>query len=494
MTTEGAAPALGARVLSGVVWNVIATVAGKALALATNFVVLWYLTTEEMGIATWALSIASIVGINGGMVIAPLVQRGDDFDSLESDGFWLNAILTVGGAGIIAMSGPLAARFYGEPMLVPLLAVVALGQLSQLFITPMLAKAHSQLRFKLVAGLTLCTTFVVSGALLVSVVLGAGAYAKVLPAFVQGLLITVLCISLGMFRPIRRPTRAGMVALLVPTVWLGLQGILFNFRAQGMHLVLGGLRDAAATGVFFTGYSLATQVVFLLAENLRRVLFPALVSINSEPERRDAALAKLCRLLMLVVPIACVIQAFGSDDLIRLLPARWADSAPAMFWLSMGLTTQPLALVATTNLLAQKRNRGVAGTTAAQAVLAASGLAMGAVAGDGLASISIGAAVGLGLGNVGTFIWALWGQGVGQRGLSPFIGRSPLILGLLCGAGVLLEQLTYPNAWVALLLQCGALSVVALFGVRLFAAEDLAEVLTRLKLGRVAALLRLEGR
>ena len=484
---------LGARALTGLIWNVAATVLGKVFTFSTRIAVLWFLTTDEVGVATWALSLSQLVAVNGGMVVPALVQRGSNMEEMASEGFWLGLLLATCGGMFVLIGAPIAAYIYDAPSLLPLMAVLACGHIAFGLAPIGQARVSVRLRFRLEAGLNLLATVVGSAAMLVAAVAGAGAYALVVPLLAQAVAVTLTCNAFGLIPRPTRPSRAAMLQLAAPTGWIAAFGILAAARVGGMNLVLGGLRDASTTGIFVSGFGLAGQTVFLLAENLRRVLFPSLVSIENDIERQKNALMRLTRMLMLGVAIGCMIQAYAGPLLTPLLPARWAECGPVIFWLSAGLTTQPLSLVATSNFMSQKRNHELAGWTAFQTLANVAGIALGAVFSHDIAGVAIGAAAGLVIGNLVAFAASLWHMGVAERGLGAFLGRAPVVLLLMCLTGELLETPAQALSPVAgALMLALPLGVVALISTRLLAPADLREILQRTRLSTIARALRLQ--
>src|SRR5271154_469318 len=116
------APSAGAQAVGGAFWTILFSSLNKVTAFGSQMALAWFLLPSDMGLAAIAISIASLVSLMTGTNLKTLlVQRQEALQENTSEVFWLSLAMNCAAALLLAVSAPLAGRWFNEPRLVPMI-------------------------------------------------------------------------------------------------------------------------------------------------------------------------------------------------------------------------------------------------------------------------------------------------------------------------------------------------------------------------------------
>jgi PST family polysaccharide transporter len=268
-----------------------------------------------------------------------LIQRQKNFRRWSVVAFWMSLTFALLAASIMLAASPVAARIYRNPMLVGMLAVLALAVPIEAFWVVPSARLNVDLRFRAIA----IFAFAASAATMaLSVFLawrGYGPYSFILPRPVVGVVNALL---LWWFTRLPLPLKPhfrrwrfmiGDTGLITAT-WF-----CFTIITQGDYITLGIFHNADVVGIYYFAFTLSVQTVSILTVNLWGVLTPALAKLSDQPRRQLEAFLAASRMLAVVgIPVSLLVVA-TADPGIRLFFARkWEPSIHVAEVLSLGIT------------------------------------------------------------------------------------------------------------------------------------------------------------
>jgi O-antigen/teichoic acid export membrane protein len=476
---------LGSHAMRGAFWNVLFSVLNKVTTFGGQIVLAWYLVPADMGLIALATSVSAMLSVISVASLADtILQEKDEAKFLRDFGqiFWICNSINIGLAALCMLAAPWIGRAYHQPALTPVLILIEVNAvfvgLSLVYGTALKRSLH----FK-----KLAIIFFISGTIqsVVSVVMawkGCGAYSIIVPLALSSLIGLVLQFWAAGPIPVGRPQPRLWPGYLAPSFWLLFMTILPALQTQGTSFVMGFSQNTEQIGLFFWGYSLANQVVFLICNNLRTVLFPTLARLNHEPVRQAEAIRKSTSLMMTVLAYFCVLQAVTARPLIGLIfPQRWQGAVGVVGWISLGMLTQPLSILCFSLLMAQAKYRQVVQNAAVQGALVVACAALGCLL-PGADAERAGAWTALG--------FLLGGLYSGWQMLAP-LGRpwaslaglltKPLLMAAGCGlCGVLAVQ-AVAGRGLALQVALGGLAVTLAYAaaIRLFDMASYRELRSR---------------
>lgn len=239
LSEPGLSPDFGQRIRRAVIWRSGAQIGGQIIAWTSTFLVIRILTPEDYGLyALTEVMMAFLMLLNGHGIASVAIQRSDiDARSMRQI-FGLLLLLNWGLAVVQFTCAPLAAAYYGEPMVADLMRVLSLVYLT----TPFAAFAYAQLartlEFHRQAQVNLVSALVGAGVALGGALAGWGVWALV-------------------WAPIALFATRALGLTIAARTWFWPS---FDFRGSGAIVRYGGL---VAVGQFFA--FVQTQADILVA-------------------------------------------------------------------------------------------------------------------------------------------------------------------------------------------------------------------------------------
>jgi O-antigen/teichoic acid export membrane protein len=330
---------LSSRAARGFAWAVGQTLFARVFGLVCQIVLAKVLLKEHFGVVAFAQSIAAFVAIVQLAGIPEiLVQRQKRFSTWSNAAFWMAAMVGLGTALLVGALGPVLAWYKGNPILIPIMALVALQSiLSALQVLPT-ATLQVHMRLRAITTLNLVQSAGAMGVSATLALLGLGAFALVLGPLVAS--AAVLAWGWHLTRPV---VRRDMHLRRWKFLWgdsatLLAVGAINTFITQGAIFMLGLAQPEAIVGVFSWAFMLALQTVVLITGSLNVVFFPTLSKLQDDPQRMLGAFLRASRLLAMVGMPACFLQAACAQWFIDLFfKDKWDVAAPAAIILSVGL-------------------------------------------------------------------------------------------------------------------------------------------------------------
>ena len=347
--------ALGRRALHGLVWMLAQNLIARLCGVFSQLALAALLAPADFGVIGLTYTVTSIAAVLTNVGLEDVVlQRERALRFWVGPAFWISLGLSTAAALLVVLVSPVAAAIYKAPEMVGLLAVLALAMpVGALGTVPgMLLRARMQF-----GALAIYGTLETAGQALLTVAFawwGFGAYSFVLPGPVVSAVRTAVLWRLTTTKPSLRPQRARWRYVVGNTTVTFANRLLIALVNQGDYIVLGLVGTQAAVGAYYFGFRLAAQPLFTLAGNFTNVLYPALVQMKSDPDRRNRAVVNASTMLAFcVMPLALLQSAVAGPLIARFFDQRWAASVPVIQLLSVGLAFDAISWVAGTLLSAR---------------------------------------------------------------------------------------------------------------------------------------------
>ncbi len=339
---------LGRRALHGLIWMLAQNVAARICSLFSQLALAALLKPSDFGLIGLAYTVTSVASTLTSVGIDDvLLQRQRHLRYWTGTAFWISFSMALLAGLLVVLVSPLAAMAYHAPSLVGILAVIALsmpiGALSSVPGTIIRAR----MQFSLIA--TYGTVEMIVQILMTIGFAwgGYGAYSFVLPVPILAAIRTAVWWRLAGYRTSFRFQFSRWKYLVGNTAATFASRTVIQVMGQGGAAVLGLIASEGVVGVYYFGFRLAAQPLWMLAGNFSGVLFPALVQFKSDPVRQGAAALKASTLLSFaVMPLAFVQAAVAAPMIVALFGHRWVASIPIIQLLSIGLALDAVSWVA----------------------------------------------------------------------------------------------------------------------------------------------------
>ncbi|HZR63545.1 MAG TPA: lipopolysaccharide biosynthesis protein [Terriglobales bacterium] len=252
------------------------------------------------------------------------VQRAKITQEQHSTLFWVN-ILVGGVLGLLVLaSAPMIARFYHEPRLFAVTAVLATGFLANASGVQHGAFLQRHLRFTTLAIIEIIA-LVISIAVAIGMALrGYGYWALVGMAISQPLVSTsLLWVASGWLPGIPR-RGVDLVSMLRFGGTITLNGLVVYLAYNLEKVLLGRYWGAAALGIYGRAYQLVNIPTSNLNSAAGGVAFAALSRLQNDPLRfKNYFLKGYSLVLALTIPITLLCALFADDIILVLLGPKW---------------------------------------------------------------------------------------------------------------------------------------------------------------------------
>ncbi|MCA9304700.1 MAG: oligosaccharide flippase family protein [Phycisphaerales bacterium] len=348
---------LGHAVGHGLIWMLLATIVAKGASFVAQIVLGILLLKEDFGVYALAVSVTVVVQvIRDGGARKVLVQKGvRRFDKLICPVFWMALCFNVVSALIMIGIAPLAARFYDQPDLVPMLMVIALGTLISTHGTMYRAKLAAELRYSKLARFRSTVVILRNLSMIVFALLGFGAMSFAWPFVVISVAEWALGLWMcGRLNLLRTPRLRLWPKLFGVSVWMLVSTLALAVVNQGPYAIVGYYVPAAVLGVYYFASQLVLQINLILAVNLQDVLLPALSSLNASRERQNNAVVRTVRMLAFSSSGAAFGVATIAPEVEHLFwGSKWEEAIPAIQWMCVFIPFRMLQSVIEPALLAQ---------------------------------------------------------------------------------------------------------------------------------------------
>lgn len=338
------------------------SIAGRACSFLSQLALAAFLLPVDFGKIGLAYTVTSLVAVLANVGIDEVaLQRGRALRLWIGPVFWMTLGLGVIAAVFVMAVAPFAAAAYGAPNIIGLLAFIALAMpIGALASAPGLL-LRARMQFGFVAAYSTLEV-VAQAALTVGFAwAGFGAYSFVLPGPLLAAIKAVVWWRVAGMRTGLRPQVRRWRYITGNTAVVFVTRSLVALVSQGDYIVLGLIASQDVVGIYYFGFRLAVQPLWMLAGNFSNVLLPALVRLNSDPARQlRASLDASMLLSFCVMPLAMLQAAVAAPLIASLFGEKWAAAIAIIQILSVGLAFDAVSWVMATLLSARGDFRTVA--------------------------------------------------------------------------------------------------------------------------------------
>lgn len=266
---------------------------------------------------------------------AAAVQRTTVTEEQSSTLFWINLLVgTILCVLIVGMS-PLIARFYHEPRLIGVTAVMATGFLFNAAGVQHSALLERKMRFTTLAYIDICSLLVSTSVGIGMAKLGFGYWALVASASLLPLGYTVGVWGMTRWIPGRPRKQVGIRSMMHFGATLTVNGLVMYIANNLDKVLLGRFWGVDALGIYGRAY----QLINIPTDNLNfaagGVAFAALSRVKDEPARlKNYFLKGYSLILSLTVPISFTCGLYATEMIRLFLGSKWHSAATVFQYLA----------------------------------------------------------------------------------------------------------------------------------------------------------------
>jgi O-antigen/teichoic acid export membrane protein len=297
----------------------------RVLALGSQYALAWLLVPSEFGLVAMSQSVlilATTIGQGG--IRQVLVQRPHAFRAWMRPAIGLSCFQAVAIAVAVILSAPVAASYFGEPIIPTLLICSLPSVVAQMLSAAPIASLQIDQEFGTIARINLINGVVGSIGSILMALVGCGVYSIVIPravAEVAACILTWRASNLGI-NPSYRPRIWGNLLRRGLPLQAGL--MLFGLVMQMPVLYVGKIFDATAAGLFSFAWSISVQAVSLIVPQIDSVLVIKVAKNRGDLATVAETYRKVTSAISVILIPLCWFQASIVDAGIQLLfPEKW---------------------------------------------------------------------------------------------------------------------------------------------------------------------------
>lgn len=333
--------------VKGVMWSAVERFSVQGIQFVLSIVIARLVLPSEYGLIAMLgifLAIAQTF-VDSGFSNA-LIQKKDRTEVDFSTVFYFNIVVALVVYGVLFISAPFIASFYGEPKLVPVTRWVGVNLLLSSLSIVQRAKLTIRVDFKTQAKASLLAV-IVSG--LVGVFWayrGYGVWALVFQALTSGLLNTLLLWIFARWMPLWCFSMESFKTLFSFGSKLLLSGLMHTIYINLYSLVIGKSYSAMDVGFYNRSYQLAGFPSTNIVNILTRVIYPVQCEMQDDDDRLNTSFMRYLRMSCYVIFPLMMVLAVLSEPLVRfLLTEKWLPSAELLSILCLAYMWYPVMVI-----------------------------------------------------------------------------------------------------------------------------------------------------
>lgn len=327
---------LRTKTIRGGVARILAQAATVLLRVVSLMALARLLDPKDFGLVGMVTAFTGILNLfrDFGLSTAT-VQRAHVTETQHSTLFWINLAVGVILSLVTIALAPVLARFYSEPRLFGVTALLAIGFFFNAGGVQHSALLQRQMRFTALAGINVASLAVSAGIAILMASSGYGYWALAVMAILQPLVLTIGAWVATAWVPGLPRRRAGLRSLMGFGGTITLNSVVVYLAYNLEKVLLGRFWGAEAIGIYGRAY----QLVNIPNENLNtavgEVAFSALSRVQHDPGLvRSYFLKGYSVVVALTIPVTIVCALFAKEAILVTLGVRWAAVVPIFQWLS----------------------------------------------------------------------------------------------------------------------------------------------------------------
>lgn len=313
-------------------WSAVEQIGPRVLQMALGVVLARLLEPAEFGLVGMLalfIAIAQVFADCG--LSASLIQRKELTADDETSVCAMNVIAGVLLAGLLCLLSPLVARFYEQPVLMPMLCVQSLTIVFSSLCVVQAALLTRAMQFKQTA---LISTACTLGSGLVGVGLawlGWGVWSLVWSMVVASALRLILLWSMSHWRPRGQVSFERVRAMWSFSSYL-LYCQLIGITMQNLYpLLIGKLYSPTSLGYFDRANNLRLLPVGTISQIVNRVSFPLLSQCHDDKVLLRRRIREIVRSVLMLSAGGLTLLALLADPLVpMLLSEKWRPAIPLL--------------------------------------------------------------------------------------------------------------------------------------------------------------------
>ena len=323
------AESLKNKTVKGTLWSALERFSVQGIQFVVMIIMARLLTPDDYGlVGMLAIFIAVSQSLIDSGFSQALIRKQDRSEVDNSTVFYFNIVVGIGLYTILFFSAPLIARFYDEPLLIPLTRAIGLSVIFNSLVVVQRALLTVKLDFKTQANASLVGA-VLSGVLGIWMAYaGFGVWAIVGQQLSNLFIITLLLWILSHWRPIWTYSWKAFHELFGFGSKLMVSGLIDTLYKNIYLIVIGKVFKASDLGYYTRAHQFTDFASSNISGIFQRVTYPVLCSIQDDDTRLADVYRRLLKTSAFVIfPLMMGLMGVARPMILSFLTEKWLFSA-----------------------------------------------------------------------------------------------------------------------------------------------------------------------
>lgn len=338
-------------VLSGLFWRFSERTAAQGVSFIVSVVLARLLTPEDyglIGLITVFISIATVF-VSSGFGNA-LIQKKNATQTDFSSVFYFSIVMGLIMYAILFVCSPLIAKFYNEPLLIPVVRILSISLVIAGINSVQQAYVSKTMQFKRFFFSTIIGTIISAVVGIFMAYKGYGVWALVAQTLTNQVIDTCILWFTVKWRPTLEFSLKEMKKMFSYGWKLLFSSIIDTVYNNLYSLVIGKFYSAKDLGYYNRGRNIPNMVITNINGSIQSVMFPAFSNCQGDKVRLKAMVRRsIMTSTYIIFPAMIGLAAVSKPLTVLLLTEKWLPSVPFMQFSCFILAFWPIH---TTNLQA----------------------------------------------------------------------------------------------------------------------------------------------
>jgi len=330
--------------LNGMMWSFAGKFSAKAVQFCFSVILARLLCPADFGLVGMITVFLVFCEIFADCGFGPaLIRKQNRTEDDYATVFWFKTAIAALGYLVLFLAAPLVARFYREPLLVPITRVVALGLIISGMASVAYLRLQAELKFRTIAFLSFLGFLLSGGVGVICAQKGLGVWAVVGQGLSWHVINCILLFAATRWLPALRFSRTSFRSFF-DFGWKHLMTNGINAVYQnGYAVVIGKTFGPLDLGLFNRADYYTAEVGNVVGSVVNDVNYPILSSYQKDPDRLWRSYRRLQWLVAVVMVLGMALLAAFAELLISLvIGEQWVPCVPYLQVLAIGAVVSPL--------------------------------------------------------------------------------------------------------------------------------------------------------
>lgn len=311
---------------SGVKWSFASQGTRQGVQFLTTVILAHLLSPSDFGLMSMATVVIGFVTVFKDLgTSAAVIHQRNYSEALLSSLFWINVVFGLVAAVILFVLSPIAASFYSEPRVAPLLRLLSLTFIISGFSILHQAMLERDLAFNTLAKVEVSAVVLGSIVGIGAALLGGGVWSLVYQTLTIVTVQTIMLWATSEWSP--KMTLYWGELKSVSNYSLNLTGSnIFNYFARNAdYILIGRFLGAQQLGYYTLAYRLMLYPLQTIAHVTGRVTFPIYSKLQDDDKRfRNAYLRVVGSIALITFPMMLGLMAVREPFVLTFFGSQWA--------------------------------------------------------------------------------------------------------------------------------------------------------------------------